>query len=178
MNSAAVLLKAKSENTPGRMSDNVDLRASTPTILIATVAPEICGDLKELLKTFSFNTVWTKGVEAAKSMLAKQKVVACLCGFWLQDGTYRELVRHIRRETLDIPLILVSEPDCPQGYRDYLAALNIGALDFLSHPYRKSDLEAMLGLAIAPRRLPVSEPTLPARQPSAVVGPDLHPRAA
>jgi DNA-binding NtrC family response regulator len=177
MNSAAVVLKANPE-TLEKLSDGIKPGADRPMILIATVAPEICAELKELLKPFSFNTIWTKGVEGAKSMLAKEKIVACLCGFWLQDGTYRELVRHIRRENLDIPLILVSEPDCPQGYRDYLAALNIGALDFLSHPYRKSDLEGMLGLAMVPQRVPVNEPTRPARQPSAMAGPDLHPRAA
>ena len=177
MNSA-VVLKAKAEIAPKKVSAIVDQGARMPTILIATVAPEICEDLKGLLQTFSFNTIWTKGVEAAKSMLAKERIVACLCGFWLQDGTYRELVRHIRRGNIDIPVILVSEPDCPREYRDYLAAINIGALDFLSHPYRKSDLEGMLGLAMGQQSLAVGEPTRPARRSSALVGPDLHPRAA
>jgi len=170
MNSA-VVVKAKAEGAPKKVSDIVERRSEMPTILIATVAPEICSDLKELLQTHFFNIVWAKGVEAAKSMLAKEKIVACLCGFWLQDGTYRELVRHIRRENMEIPLILVSEPDCPHEYRDYLAAMNIGALDFLCHPYRKSDLEGML-------RLAMSEQTRSVRPQAPLVGPDLHPRAA
>ena len=70
MNSAAVL-KTNADKTPKRISDTVEPTADRPTILIATVAPEICGELKDLLKTFSFNTIWTKGVEAAKSMLAR-----------------------------------------------------------------------------------------------------------
>src|SRR3984893_16248977 len=172
MNSV-VVVKAKAEGAPKKVSDSdiVERRSEMPSILIATVAPEICSDLKELLQTHSFNIVWAKGVEAAKSMLAKEKIAACLCGFWLQDGTYRELVRHIRRENMEIPLILVSEPDCPHEYRDYLAAMNIGALDFLCHPYRKSDLEAMLRLTIG------SQPGSVHKQDS-LVDPDLHPRAA
>jgi DNA-binding NtrC family response regulator len=122
--------------------------------------------------------MWVKGVEAAKSMLRKERVVACLCGFWLQDGTYRELVRYIRREKMELPVILVSEPDCPREYRDYLAAINIGTLDFLCHPYRKSDLEGMLGVATGQQGLAVGEPSHPVRPPSSLVGPDLHPRAA
>jgi len=177
MNSAAVL-KTKAEIASKRVSTIVDQGSRKPTILIATVAPEICNDLKELLQTFSFNTMWVKGVEAAKSMLRKERVVACLCGFWLQDGTYRELVRHIRRENIEIPLILVSEPDCPREYRDYLAAINIGALDFLCHPYRKSDLEGMLGLVTGQQGLAAGEVTRSVRRPSSMVGPDLHPRAA
>ncbi len=174
----AVVLQAKAETAPKKMTAIVDQAARRPTILIATVAPEICNDLKEILESFSFHTIWTKGVEAAKSMLAKERIVACLCGFWLQDGTYRELVRHIRRGNIDIPVILVSEPDCPREYRDYLAAINIGALDFLSHPYRKSDLEGMLGMATGKQNLAMSEPTCSVRRPSPLVGPDLHPRAA
>lgn len=165
----AVLWKAKSDGVPKKMSDIVEHAQVMPTILIATVAPEIYNDLKELLQTFSFNTIWSKGVETAKHTLAKEKIVACLCGFWLQDGTYRELVRHIRRENMEIPLILVSEPDCPHEYRDYLAAMNIGTLDFLSHPYKKTDLEGMLRLAIGAEARAVQ---------ASLVDPDLHPRAA
>ena len=167
MNSAAKLT-ANAGSGPGKKSDIAGRR---PTVLIATVTPEICSDLNGLLESFSFNTIWLKGVEAAKNMLAKERVAACFCGFWLQDGTYRELVRHIRRERIEIPVILVSEPDCPHEYRDYLAALNIGALDFLSHPYRKCDLERMLQLGAG--ALSASE-----RTPSSLVHPDLHPRAA
>jgi DNA-binding NtrC family response regulator len=163
--------KSKAAPAPRRTSDIVAVAPDAPTILIATVAPQVCDDLKELLQAFSFDTIWSKGVEAAKNVLARKKVSACLCGFWLQDGTYRELVRHIRRENLEIPVILVSEPNCPREYGDYLAAMNIGALDFLCHPYRKSDLEGMLRGTIHEdtRALPT--------QPS-LVGPDLHPRRA
>jgi DNA-binding NtrC family response regulator len=167
----AVILKANADAVPNKRPDIDSEQVAKPTVLIATVTPVICSDLKELLQTFSFNTIWLKGVEAAKSMLAREKIIACLCGFWLQDGTYRELVRHIRRENLDIPVILVSEPDCPSEYRDYLAAMNIGALDFLPHPYRKSDLEGML-------RLPVGAQSRSVREPSAFVGPELRPRQA
>jgi DNA-binding NtrC family response regulator len=177
MNSA-VVLKGKAETAPKKVSAIIDQGSRRPTILIATVAPEICNDLKELLQTFSFNTIWAKGVEAAKSTLARERVVACLCGFWLQDGTYRELVRYIWREKMELPVILVSEPDCPREYRDYLAAINIGTLDFLCHPYRKSDLEGMLGLALGQQGLATVEATRSVRRPSPLVGPDLHPRAA
>jgi DNA-binding NtrC family response regulator len=169
--SPAVLGKPKTDEVPKKMSGIVERSQEMTTILIATVAPEIYNDLNELLQTFSFHTIWSKGVESAKRMLAKERIDACLCGFWLQDGTYRELVRHIRRDNMEIPLILVSEPDCPHEYRDYLAAMNIGALDFLCHPYKKTDLEAMLRLAIGSQAGSV-------HKQDSLVDPDLHPRAA
>jgi DNA-binding NtrC family response regulator len=129
-----------------RSEKNSKASCEPPTILVATADPEIRSGLSELFQEFSVNAIWLSGVEAAKRILAKEKVSACMCGFWLQDGTYRELVRHIRRGRVEIPVILVSAPACPDEYRDYLSAINIGALDFLSHPYRKSELERMLWL--------------------------------
>jgi DNA-binding NtrC family response regulator len=121
-----------------------------PTVLVATTDPAIRAGLTELLQGFSVNTIWLQGVEAAKKILARQKVTACLCGFWLQDGTYRELVRHIRRERIEIPVIIASAPAWPNEYREYLGAMNFGALDFLCFPYQKKDLERMLQLALEP----------------------------
>ena len=138
-------------NLAATLKVNVANATRKSSILIATIDPDIRSGLTDIFQTFSLNMIWSKGVEAAKSVLARERIAACLCGFWLQDGTYRELVRYIRRQRVDIPVIIVSPPACPNEYRDYLSAINIGALDFLSHPYRKSDLERMLPSAIAER---------------------------
>jgi DNA-binding NtrC family response regulator len=168
----AVALK---ERVEGILRTRTDLHAEhspgRPTVLVATIDPEIRSGLADLLEAFPLNTIWLKGVEAAKSMLSKERVAVCLCGFWLQDGTYRELVRHVRREHAEIPVIIVSAPACPNEYRDYLAAMKIGALDFLCHPYRKSDLERMLQLAMG-----AHERSL--HQQASMIGPDVHARGA
>ncbi len=131
--SLAVTLKGSFENT-----------SKNSSVLIATVDADIYSGLSELFQTFSLNTIWSKSVEAAKRVLVRERVAACFCGFWLQDGTYRELVSHIRRQRVDIPMIIVSPPSCPHEYRDYLSAINICALDFLYHPFCKSDLARWL----------------------------------
>jgi DNA-binding NtrC family response regulator len=171
MNSA-VALKERVENILRRKSDvGGEHTPGRPTVLIATVDPEIRSGLSELIQSFSLNPIWLKGVEAAKSALARERIAACLCGFWLQDGTYRELIRHIRRERVEIPVIIVSAPACPNEYRDYLAAMNIGALDFLCYPYRKLDLERMLRSAMGAY-------TRSMRQQGSVIVPELQVRGA
>jgi len=117
--------------------------------LIATIDTEIREALADLLEIASINAIWVGSVEDVKTLVAREKIAACLCGFWLQDGTYREVIRHLRRERIDIPAIIVSAPACPQEYRDYLAAMNLGALHFLCYPYQKLDFERMLESAIA-----------------------------
>ena len=164
----AVALKQRVESILRKSSDmDVEHAPGRPNVLVATIDPEIRSGLAELLEAFSLNAIWLKGVETAKNTLSKESIAACLCGFWLQDGTYRELVRHVRRERVEIPVIIVSAPACPHEYRDYLAAMNIGALDFLCHPYRKSDLERMLRLAIETHSRSV-------RQQGSMIGPDLQ----
>jgi DNA-binding NtrC family response regulator len=128
------------QNSPGR-----------PTVLIATIDPEIREGLAGLLEKAAVNAIWVSGVKDVKTLVAKKGIVACLCGFWLQDGTYREVVHYLRRERMDIPAIIVSAPACPQEFKDYLGALNLGALDFLPHPYQQSDFDRMLKSAIGAR---------------------------
>jgi DNA-binding NtrC family response regulator len=120
-----------------------------PTVLVATVEPEIREALAGLLEDATVNAIWVSGVKDVKTLVARERIVACLCGFWLQDGTYREVIRHLRRERMDIPAIIVSGPACPPEYRDYLAAMNLGPLDLLCYPYQQSDFDRMLGAAIA-----------------------------
>jgi len=88
----------------------------------------------------------------------------------LIDGTYREVVRHLKRQPAEIPAIVVCAPSCPQEYRDYLAALNLRAFDFLCHPYRRMDLERILRATISKRGLSARG----AQDPVRVVQPDLR----
>jgi CheY-like chemotaxis protein len=148
-----MILRA-SENQEMRHRIRPDLNggersSSVPSILIATTDPEIRQIMAELLQSYAINTLWASGMEETKSALANQNVAACFCGFWLVDGTYRDVVRHLKHQYAEIPVIIVCAPKCPHEYRDYLAALNIRAFDFICHPYRRIDLERILGSAIA-----------------------------
>jgi len=122
-----------------------------PTVLVATVDSAITNTMNGLLQDYPLRTIWAKGVDEVRAVLAKENVAACFCGFWLVDGTYRDVVRHLKRQPVEIPAIIVCAPACPHEYRDYLAALNIRAFDFICHPYRKSDLDRILRAAFAER---------------------------
>lgn len=119
-----------------------------PVVLLATVDPEIRSSMAQLLETFPLQIRQVRAVDEVRVAIARENVVACFCGFWLTDGTYREVVRHLRRQPREIPAIIVCAPACPHEYGDYLAALNIRAFDFICHPYRRTDLERILDSAI------------------------------
>lgn len=146
----------------------VETVASSPTcltVLVATAEPSISASMRELLEGYPIRTIWARGVNEVRLALAKESVLACFCGFWLIDGTYREVVSHLKRQPIEIPAIVVCEPSCPQEYRDYLAAMNLRAFDFLCHPYRKMDLERILEAAISKRGQSIRAAQSPVRGP-------------
>jgi DNA-binding NtrC family response regulator len=122
-----------------------------PVVLVATTDPVISDNMRNLLQMYPLRTLWAKGVGEVRALLAKENVAACFCGFWLVDGTYRDVVRLLKRQPMEVPAIIVCEPACPNEYRDYLAALNIRAFDFICHPYRKTDLERILQATLSER---------------------------
>jgi DNA-binding NtrC family response regulator len=122
-----------------------------PVVLVATTNPVISYSIGALLERYPLRTLWARGVGEVRALLAKENVSACFCGFWLLDGTYRDVVRLLKRQPVEVPAIIVCEPACSNEYRDYLAALNIRAFDFICHPYRKTDLERILQATLSER---------------------------
>ena len=123
-------------------------------ILLATTDLEIRHSIGDLLSGYKIKTLLAAGLEEIKSALARNDIAACFCGFWLVDGTYRDVVRYLRLQRADIPVIVVCARTCSQEFRDYLAALNIRACDFISYPYRESDMDRILQSTLALRHLP------------------------
>lgn len=121
------------------------------TILLATVDPDIRASMSALLDSYNVKAISVTGLEELRLALTKETISACFCGFWLVDGTYRDVVRQLRRHPVEIPVIVVCAPGCSQEYRDYLAALNIRAFDYICYPYRRADLERILHSAVSTR---------------------------
>src|SRR5579864_148679 len=74
-----------------------------PTVLVATAEPPIIASMRDLLQGYPIRTIWARGVNEVRLALAKESVLACFCGFWLIDGTYRDVVRHLKGQPIEIP---------------------------------------------------------------------------
>lgn len=126
---------------------------SEATILLATVDSDIRANMSGLLNSYNVKAVSVTRLEELRLALSRETISACFCGFWLVDGTYRDVVRQLRRQPIEIPVIVLCGPGCSEEYRDYLAALNIRAFDYICYPYRKADLERILHSTVSTRRL-------------------------
>src|SRR5579864_8488628 len=134
------------ETAPADHLAGEDARASgSPAVLVATMDPEIRSSLSALLEASQVRIVWAKSVKEVRSALARENFSACFCGFWLVDGTYREVMRQLKSRPVEIPAIIACPPKCSNESRDYFAALHIRGFDFICYPYTAEDLQRVLG---------------------------------
>jgi len=119
------------------------------TVLIASNDSKMRAYLSKILGDRGLEVECVDGVRTAHEFFTGGDVAACLCGFGLKDGTYKELVKLARRQSPEIPVVIVSTPSCPNEYSEYLAAMNAGAFDFLCYPYQAREVERILRLAVA-----------------------------
>jgi DNA-binding NtrC family response regulator len=135
----------KSEHARDAMPETV---SAIPSLLMASADRGIRDVLSGIIEAFSIKTSWVKTVKEARALLQTENFAASVCGFWLEDGTYREIVRHLKRQPVEIPLVMISPPGSANEYRDYLSALKVGAFDFICRPYQKTEVERILRTAV------------------------------
>src|ERR1700691_3086954 len=112
------------------------------SIVLATTDAQILDGMGELLRGYRVNTIWARGTEEIRAALAGNDVLGLL-------NPHHE----------DVRMVIFFSPECPQEYRDSLAALNIRAFDFICHPYRNMDLERILDSVVALRNAPIRTST-------------------
>jgi DNA-binding NtrC family response regulator len=122
------------------------------TVMIATADSGVHRALAEILTGHGVDVERVEGFEAARELLKLGSITVCLCGFGLEDGSYKDVVKLAKHQAPEIPVIIVSTPCSANEYGEYLAAMNAGAFDFLCHPYQKREVERILRLAVASSR--------------------------
>lgn len=131
------------------LTSRVPVRNTPATVIVATNDLKMRTALSKILGDHGIEIECVDGVRAANDLFAGGDISVCLCGFGLEDGTYKELVKLARRQSPEIPVIIVSTSSCSNEYSEYLAAMNAGAFDFLCYPYQAREVERILRLAVA-----------------------------
>jgi DNA-binding NtrC family response regulator len=143
---------AESTLSGHRLRPDIAPERGLGTVMIATADSDVHGALAEILDGQGMDVERVRGFEAARELLNLGSVAVCLCGFGLEDGSYKELVKLAKRQVPELPVIILSTPTCANEYAEYLAAMNAGAFDFLCYPYQKREVERILRLAVASTR--------------------------
>lgn len=118
------------------------------TVVVVSADPAVRSAMTEVLQECCLKTILVDGLAELKSIPSEEMVVACLCGYWLADGTVQEVAAHMKQQPIEVPLVMVSEPAPTREYEDFLDSLTIGAFDFVCHPYSIGDIQLIVWSAI------------------------------
>lgn len=121
---------------------------SAPTVVIASNDPEVRRSLSQILTDCGLAVEFVAGFTETREFFSRENIAACLCGFALEDGTYRDVVKFYRHQSPEVPVIIASTPECCNEYDEYLASMNVGAFDFLCYPYQRTEVQRILRIAI------------------------------
>ena|SRR5579864_8160095 len=122
------------------------------SVAVVSADPEIRAAMAELLRKCSLQAIPASGLQELKSACSGADPIACLCGFDLADGTFQEVVEYFEEQPVRIPVIMVSTRPEGESPARVLDSVRAGALATICYPYRLSDVQIMLWLAIQYQR--------------------------
>lgn len=119
-----------------------------PSVVIFGAEDALRDDLVDQLLGSPFSLVLVCNSEELKIALETENVVACLCGFELSDGRFRDVVNQVKELSVEVPVIQFSAAGSPEGKKDFLDYLIAGAFDFIRHPFRRSEVQEIVWSAL------------------------------
>lgn len=144
-------------------------------ILLASSNPKVRGELFRVIQECRCMARFASSIRGVQAVLVREPVSLVICGFGLDDGTYRDVLHSVGRGGFRVPVVVASDPDSRAEFDHFLRALHHGAFDFLCFPYRWYELRTILeraqreqalgqcgGTALEPRPGDLQEPCHPA----------------
>jgi DNA-binding NtrC family response regulator len=121
-------------------------------VAVVTSDVAIQASMVELLQECSLKPELASGIAELKSICAGAPPIACLCGFELADGSFRDAVEWLDAQPVEIPVIMVSPPSVGKMPGCFVDSVKAGALATICYPYRLNDVQIMLWSAIQSQR--------------------------
>lgn len=119
-----------------------------PRVLLVDDEPDILELLELALARMGLETVRAGGVTQALQQLEGGRFDLCLTDMRMGDGSGLDVVQHIARRNLDVPVAVITAHG---NLENAVAALKAGAFDYLSKPVSLEQLRALVHAAL---RLP------------------------
>jgi DNA-binding NtrC family response regulator len=109
--------------------------------------------LASILANLGLDLVFAASVEQARAILRGKQIRLVLCEETLPDGSFRDVLRTLQLAGSRVPVVvcsLLGEMD------EYLEAMESGAFDFISPPFRPTELESIVN-SVFPKYSPKSK---------------------
>jgi two-component system response regulator PilR (NtrC family) len=114
-------------------------------VLLASSAGEERGALIRVLMQCGLVPILSPSVQVALATLGSQEVGLIVCADQLEDGSFRDLLRVVRKMNCQKPVIVASRlGEC----EEYLEAMRLGAFDLIAAPYFLKDVKPIVERAL------------------------------
>lgn len=122
--------------------------------LLAIADPASVDVLSRTLAGNDLDLEFCTTISDALSVLGRKQTYVVFCQARLSDGSFRDLLRFTDRQHSESPVIV-----CSDFYdkTTYIEAMSLGAFDYLAFPYRRTEVEWVIGNAL--RRLGEMKPS-------------------
>jgi len=127
---------------------------ATSPFRVAVVTSDVAiqASMVELLQECSLKPEVVSGISELKSICEGQPPIACLCGYELTDGSYRDVVEWLDAQPVQVPVIMVSPPSVGKMPDYFTDSVKVGALATICYPYRLNDIQIVLWSVIQSQR--------------------------
>jgi DNA-binding NtrC family response regulator len=118
-------------------------------ILILSGSQEHQNELGGVITKLGCVPVRSDTLSDAKDLVRQLEIEGIVCDEVLPDGSFRALIRELRKSACQTPVVVVSESD---DWGSYLEAMVAGAFDVVVYPPYPRDLERVVSAALAESR--------------------------
>jgi DNA-binding NtrC family response regulator len=115
-----------------------ELILKLPNGLVVSSKEEVRRKLGEFLGQCGLAPVFASTVTESGTALADHEVFIVLCDDSLLDGTYADILKLVGQSDTKVRVIVVSRTG---DWREYLAAIRVGAFDYLAYPPNPEELQ-------------------------------------
>jgi len=113
--------------------------------LIISSDPQSIQALADILSRCGVEQFVCSTVGKAKVIMAGHPIGLVFCEEHLLDGDYNDILEEAERTATSIPVVVTSRAG---DWDSYLNAMRLGANDYIVFPYRRGDVERLVGRAL------------------------------
>lgn len=118
---------------------------ANPRILVALADPQGREALERALSPTGVEPVFTSTLRETRKILRRETVALVICANRLDDGSYRDLLQAMEESPQRTPVVVASRVD---DTTEYLEAMRLGAYDYVTAPFRRSEVERIVQNAL------------------------------
>ncbi len=116
-----------------------------PWRMLAICSVENREVIKSAILEWSLEVSWCLTLQEARRALRRGNHALVLCQAELPDGTYQDVMALLKHRLDQIRVIVLTQSHSEDGYR---RAIEIGAFDVISSPYRRTDIQWLIMQAV------------------------------